>query len=249
MARLRNRIRKADYFTDGELLRWHRDKRATYSALWALAEDSGCLEDDPFMWKMTIWPSPLDTDITVETMQQWRDELVEAGKLIPYTVKGKPFLFIRTFHQHEMPRNPQMNDLPLPPWVKRETVEGVDKKGRRFVRHRYCDEKYTEHNRYGDCSAPVQAASGNGNGPVRADSSTKSRPLPCPALSRVPKGTRGTGQAGLSPNGSSPPLGDGTRICWRCKQPITGDDMCEDRVVETKRGLRHVDCPKVEAAS
>ena len=45
MSRLHSRIRKADYFSDGELLRWNRDKRTTYSGLWALAEDSGCLED------------------------------------------------------------------------------------------------------------------------------------------------------------------------------------------------------------
>jgi len=231
MARLRNRIRKADYFTDGELLRWHRDKRATYSALWALAEDSGCLEDDPFMWKLLIWPSPMDADITVELLAQWRDELVEAGKLVPYEAESERYLYIKTFHQHEMPRNPQMNDLPLPEWVSRHQVEGVGKDGKRWVRYRYTDGKYTTQNRYGLCTDSIHT------------------PLPCPALSRVPKGTRGTGQAGLSPNGSSPPLGDGTRVCWKCKQPITGDDMCEDRVVETKRGLRHVDCPKVEAAS
>ena len=52
MSRLGNRIRKAGFYTDGELLRWHRDKRETYSGLGNLAEDSGCLEDDPFAWKI-----------------------------------------------------------------------------------------------------------------------------------------------------------------------------------------------------
>lgn len=231
MARLRNRIRKADYFTDGELLRWHRDKRATYSALWALAEDSGCLEDDPFMWKLLIWPSPMDADITVELLAQWRDELVTDGKLLPYTVEGKPYLYIKTFLQHEHPRNPQRPDLPLPPWVRCDITEGVAKDGKKWVRTVFADTERPVQSLNGVCTESVQA------------------PQPRPAPSRVPKGTRGTGRAGLSPNGSSPPLGDGTRVCWKCKQPITGDDMCEDRVVETKRGLRHVDCPKVEVAS
>ena len=230
MPRLRNRIRKADYFSDGELLRWHRDKRATYSALWALAEDSGCLEDDPFMWKLLIWPSPLDSDITVEVLAKWRDELVEAGKLIPYEVDGERFLYIKTFLQHEHPRNPQRADLPLPPWVRCEAVEGVGKDGRKWVRTAYTDTDRPDNGLYTSCTRPVQDAP------------------PRPAPSRVPKGTRGTGRAGLDPDGSSPPLGDGERLCWRCHQPITGDDMCEDRVVETKRGLRHTTCPKAEAA-
>jgi hypothetical protein len=137
MARLRNRIRKADYFSDGELLRWHRDKRTTYSALWALAEDSGCLEDDCFEWKMSIWPSPLDSDITVETLEQWRDELIEAGKLVPYHVDGKRYLFLRSFHKHEHPTNPQGPDLPLPEWVRADTTQGKGKDGKRWARCQY----------------------------------------------------------------------------------------------------------------
>jgi len=137
MARLRNRIRRADYFTDGELLRWHRDKRATYSGLWALAEDSGCMEDDPFQWKMVLWPSPLDADITVELLTQWRDELVAAGKLIPYEVGGKHYLYLKTFHKHESPRNPQAASLPLPPWVLEEKAEGISSDGKRWARTQY----------------------------------------------------------------------------------------------------------------
>lgn len=118
MARLRNRIVKADFYTDPDLLRWPRDKRETYRGLWAIAEDSGCLEDDPFGWKLLIWPSPLDADITEEVLAGWRDEMVAAGKLVPYEAEGKHCLWIRTFHQHEKPRNPQRPDLPLPPWVR-----------------------------------------------------------------------------------------------------------------------------------
>lgn len=123
VSRLRNRIRKADYFTDGELLRWPRDKRTTYSGLWAIAEDSGCLEDDPFEWKVSLWPSPLDDDLTVTVLQQWRDELVRAGKLVRYEARGKRLLFIRTFHTHEHPRNPQSPTLPLPAWVVHDQIE------------------------------------------------------------------------------------------------------------------------------
>lgn len=137
MARLRNRIRKAGYYSDGELLRWHRDKRETYAGLWALAEDSGCLEDDPFGWKLAIWPAPADADITVEILTTWRDELVTAGKLIPYEVDGKRYLFIRSFHNHERPTNPQQSDLPLPPWVACDAKEGTAKDKKRWSRCLY----------------------------------------------------------------------------------------------------------------
>jgi hypothetical protein len=99
------------------MLRWPRDKRETYKGLWHVAEDSGCLEDDPFNWKLLLWPSPLDSDITVDLIEQWRDDFLEAGKLVPYRVGERRFFFIRTFHDHEHPRNPQFPDLPLPPWV------------------------------------------------------------------------------------------------------------------------------------
>jgi len=137
MSRLRNRIRKADYFTDGELLRWPRDKRATYSGLWAISEDSGCLEDDCFEWKMALWPSPMDSDITVEMLEQWRAELVKVGKLIPYEADGKRYFFLRNFHQHEKPTNPQRPDLPLPEWVCADVTEGKSKDGKRWVRCSY----------------------------------------------------------------------------------------------------------------
>jgi hypothetical protein len=129
MARLRNRIVKAEFWTDGELLRWPRDKRQTYRGLWALAEDSGCLEDDPFTWKLMLWPSPVDADITVEQLESWRDELLTAGKMIRYQAEGKDYLYLTRFHQHEHPRNPQRADLPLPAWVVWEGNEKDARKG------------------------------------------------------------------------------------------------------------------------
>lgn len=118
MARLRNRQVKADFWNDPELLRWSREKRFTYQGLWAIAEDSGCIEDDPFGWKVVLWPSPNDADITVELLTGYRDELIAAHKTIPYEADGKRYLYLRTFHQHEAPRNPQSPNLPLPAWVK-----------------------------------------------------------------------------------------------------------------------------------
>jgi hypothetical protein len=232
MSRLRNRIRKADYFSDGELLRWPRDKRTTYSGLWAIAEDSGCLEDDPFMWKMLLWASPLDADITVELLTTWRDELVAAGKLIPYEAEGKPYLYIRTFLQHEHPRNPQRPDLPLPEWIRCDSVEGVAKDGKRWVRTQYTDTKYSVQGPNEVCTESVPA------------------PQPRPAPSRVPKGTSGKGVGSSKPvdNSTVRPAapganGNGLPTCWRCNREISSDDLAEDRCVLSSKGLRHSECP------
>lgn len=137
MARLRNRMVKAEFWTDAELLRWPLAKRVFYQGLWALAEDSGCVEDDWFGWKLQLFPSPVDADITQDVLEGWRDELVDADKLVPYTADGKSYLYLRTFHRHEAPRNPQRPDLPLPPWVEIENADGVSKDGKRWLRCRY----------------------------------------------------------------------------------------------------------------
>ena len=74
-----------------------------------------------------------------------------------------------------MPRNPQLNDLPLPEWVELKLNEGTSKDGKKWRRYRYIDHRYTVQNRYGLCTDTVET------------------PLPCPALPRVPKGTQGAG--------------------------------------------------------
>lgn len=231
MTRLRNRIRKADYFTDGELLRWHRDKRQTYTGLWAIAEDSGCLEDDPFAWKLLIWGSPLDADITVELLMQWRDEMVAAGKLIPYEADGKAYLYIRTFLQHEHPRNPQRADLPIIECVAWTSIEGVGKDGKRWVRHQYVDRNHSEPSPNEVCTDPVRT------------------PPPRPAPSRVPKGTRGRDGSSNRPVDNSTVRavaddnGNGLATCWRCDHTITSDEMDGDLCVLSTKGLRHKACP------
>ncbi len=130
MSRLRNRMTKAEFWTDPELLAWPRDKRWFYHGLRALAEDSGCLEDSPFGWMCVLYCSPLDRDITIEDVTRWRDELVAAGKLVPYEVAGKRYVYQPTFHDHEHPRNPQPPSLPLPPWIRWLPNPSDSRKGR-----------------------------------------------------------------------------------------------------------------------
>lgn len=170
--RLRNRIVKATAWTDGDMLRWHRDKREFYRSLWACAEDSCCLVDDMFEVKLTAWASPLDSDMTVERFEEWRDELIESGKLVRYGVNGALYLFIPNMAEHERPRNPQAPDYPLPPWVAyAEVGEG------RSRRHIY---EFGDYKDFQDTS--VQTDSGNRNTTVQTASGNRntSPVLSCP---------------------------------------------------------------------
>lgn len=224
MSRLRNRMVKAEFWTDPDLLRWPLGKRVFYQGLWALAEDSGCLEDDPFGWKLQLFPSPCDSDITMETLAQWRDELVEARKLIPYKGEGKPHLYIRTFHQHEHPRNPQRPMLPMPKWLVCESVNGTGKDGRGWVRTTYKDTRHSVPDVNETCTRPLQDAP------------------PRPAPSRVPKGTKGKGQRQRPVDNSTGPgavagNGNGSVTCCVC-----GLEIAEPAVEVRGVGLRHETC-------
>jgi hypothetical protein len=118
--RLHNRQLKAEFWNDPELLQWPREKRWFYMGLVQLADDSGCVENNAFAFKINLFPSPADADITIELIATWVDELIRAGKLVPYTVQGKEYLFIKNFHKHQSlnkPTPPNKTSVPLPPWI------------------------------------------------------------------------------------------------------------------------------------
>ena len=168
--RLRNRIIKATFYTDPELLRWPRAKREFYRSLWACADDSACIEDDMFGVKVAAWPSPLDSDMTEELFILWRDELIASEKLIPYTNghAGHRYLYIPTMAEHERPRNPQEPDYPLPPWVTFD-VQGEGRARRLTFTHRdWRDYVYSNN------TPTVQTSYSD---------STRTPVLSCPALS------------------------------------------------------------------
>lgn len=129
--KLHNRMCKAEFYTDPDLLQLPRDVRTFYRDLWHVTEDSGCLEDSPFGLKITLYPSPLDSDATVESIAGWRDALLDAGKLTRYEVDGKPYLFVTNFLTHQTLTNSGVSDVPIPPWVTLEQHH-TDKRKRSY---------------------------------------------------------------------------------------------------------------------
>jgi len=131
--RLHNRQIKATFWNDTDLLQWPRDKRWFYEGLIQLADDSGCLEDSPFAFKLNLFPSPVDADITVDLLAKWRDELIEDGKLVRYRVGKKDYLYLTNFHKHQSLKNPEKPDVPLPPWIRWEPFESNKHSGKYIV--------------------------------------------------------------------------------------------------------------------
>lgn len=113
MARIRQI--KPDFFLDDELAATCiRDARLCFIGLWNLADREGRLEDRPAKIKAQVFP--YDDDITIANIVEFLDQLSSGSFIIRYQVGGKPFIWIRTFKQHQhFHRDEQESKLPEPP--------------------------------------------------------------------------------------------------------------------------------------
>ena len=131
--RLHNRQLKASFFNDPDLLQWPRDKRYFYAGLVQIADDSACLEESEFSFKLLIFPSPQDADLTIEQLTTWKNELIAEKKMISYTSQGKRCLYLRNFHKHQTLKNPSPPTVPLPEWVSWIPTKSNPKAGKYTV--------------------------------------------------------------------------------------------------------------------
>lgn len=116
--RLKARMIRPEFWTDGDVLRWPRDKRLFYVSLWAVADDAGCFRWDAYELKAAAWP--LDADITPERIEAWLAEMEEQGKVVSYMSNGRRYGYVCNFGAHQAITHPRVH-CPLPPWVQ---VEG-----------------------------------------------------------------------------------------------------------------------------
>lgn len=116
--RLSNRQVKAGFWEDPDLLRLPRDARMLFHGLLHVADDSGCVKYDTFAFKMFLFRSPLDDDMTEEKISKLISELLRQGQLRKFEANGTPCLYILNFHKHQKIDNPRPPSCPLPPWIK-----------------------------------------------------------------------------------------------------------------------------------
>lgn len=125
--KLHDRLIKADFWTDSWVMSLPPLQRLFYQGLWAIAEDSGCLEDDIRAFKALIFPG--EENLTLKTLESWKQEFLEAGKLIPYQDERKQYFYIANFHKYQKLRNAITPKLPMPNFLDFEPFESNDRQG------------------------------------------------------------------------------------------------------------------------
>ena len=131
--KLHNRQIKASFWTDTDMIRnFTLEERLFYIGLWQLADDSGCLENDPYAFKLFLFP--LNNEVTIETLNDWTAKLIDKKKLITYHAQEKDCLYLSHFHKYQTIKNPQPPEVPLPPWITWKPYKSNPRTGRYEVR-------------------------------------------------------------------------------------------------------------------
>jgi hypothetical protein len=114
MARIR--YLKPDFFKDEDLCELPFKTRLLYAGLWCLADREGRLEDRPRRIKAEVFPYDKYMDIN-----KMLDELTKPKKvsnqpfILRYSVEGRGYIQIVTFHQHQRPHPSEYkSNIPSP---------------------------------------------------------------------------------------------------------------------------------------
>jgi hypothetical protein len=97
MARIRTI--KPNHVNDKELAKITLGAHLMWILSWCFSDDEGVIENDPILLKSQLFPRR--TDVRVEQVEQWIDQLVKARYMIPFTHKGESYLLQRTFSTHQ----------------------------------------------------------------------------------------------------------------------------------------------------
>lgn len=169
---LSTRVLRREFWSDPDVLRWPTPKRFFYLGLCAAADDSGCIERDAFTWKCQLFSSPVDVEITVEVIEAWCEELVQAGKLVPYTDGRKPCLFLRSFNRHQRPSHPIGPIVPLPDWITATNVGQMREQWKYAIDEQVLGDYITALSQPCASPAPEQATGRVRSGGVRSGQDT-----------------------------------------------------------------------------
>jgi len=130
--RLHSRLVKEGFWTDTELIKeLPIEGRLFYLGLIQLADDSGCLENDPMAFKILLFPG--DPDITENLLSDFCKKLVRMGKLTPYLSVNKECFYLKNFHKHQTLKNPTPPEVPLPTWIEWEPYKSNQRTGKYSV--------------------------------------------------------------------------------------------------------------------
>lgn len=106
----RIRTIKPQHVNDKELAKISLQAHLFWVLSWCFSDDEGVFENDPLLLKSQLFPRR--TDIRIEQVQQWIDQLVKARFIIPFTHDGEGYLLHRTFKTHQKIDRPQPSKIP-----------------------------------------------------------------------------------------------------------------------------------------
>lgn len=117
MARIRTI--KPQHWSDKELSKISLQAHLLWIGLWNFSDDEGVFENDPLLIRSQIFPRR--TDVRVEQVSQWIDQLVTARFIIPFSHQGIGYYVHRTFKTHQKIDKPQPSKVPKE--VIRRTID------------------------------------------------------------------------------------------------------------------------------
>lgn len=108
MARIRTV--KPEHWSDKELVNISLQAHLLWIATWNFSDDEGIFENDPVLIKSNVFPRR--TDVRVEQVSQWLDQLVKARFIVPFNFKNEGYYMHRTFKAHQRIDKPQASKIP-----------------------------------------------------------------------------------------------------------------------------------------
>lgn len=154
----RIRTVKPEHWDDKNLVLISMQAHLLWIGTWNYSDDKGIIENDPVYIKSKIFPRR--TEVRVEQISQWIEQLIKARYMIPFDYKGQGYLISRTFIEHQRIDKPQPSKIPESIW--KPAMERLESNPISFQEH-----------------------SENGNGTIKdgsicigEDSTVKKTPLP-----------------------------------------------------------------------
>lgn len=115
MARIRTI--KPQHWDDRRLPEVSLQAHLLWIASWNFSDDKGIFEADPILIKSKAFPRR--TDIRIEQVSQWLDQLVKARFIVPFNYNDESYYVSRTFETH------QKIDKPQPSKIPSEIIRGI----------------------------------------------------------------------------------------------------------------------------
>jgi hypothetical protein len=104
---------KPEFFTSLPVASVSIGARLTFVGLWTYCDDDGRAVYEPRLLKAALWP--LDDAITVGSVADHVRELIQAGLVFLYEARGRRYIAVKSFAEHQKVEKKRPSKLPPPP--------------------------------------------------------------------------------------------------------------------------------------